>query len=67
VRGRAKPARERPGDGVELASSEDRRDGRCGDGSLLPEIQACAATAIYRAKLSDAAGGMVTIPIDFSY
>ncbi len=38
------------------------------DPPLLPEIQTCAATAIYKAKLEDAAGGtMVTIPIDFSY
>lgn len=35
---------------------------------LLPEIQSCAAAAIYKAKLADAAqGSVVTIPIDFSY
>jgi hypothetical protein len=33
---------------------------------LLPEIQTCAASAIYKAKLADV-GGAVTIPIDFSY
>jgi hypothetical protein len=37
------------------------------DPPLLPEIQVCAANAIYKAKLEDAAGGSVTIPIDFSY
>ena len=37
------------------------------DPPLLPDIQACAATAIYKATLEDAAGGTVTIPIDFSY
>jgi hypothetical protein len=37
------------------------------DPPLLPEIQACAANAIYKAKLEDAASGAVTIPIDFSY
>ena len=37
------------------------------DPPLLPEIQTCAATAIYKAKLEDSAGGTVTIPIDFSY
>jgi hypothetical protein len=36
------------------------------DPPLLPEIQACAATAIYKAKL-EAGGGNVTIPIDFAY
>lgn len=34
---------------------------------LLPEIQSCAAAAIYKAKLEDPAGTTVTIPIDFSY
>lgn len=37
------------------------------DPPLLPEIQACAANAIYKAKLEDSAGATVTIPIDFSY
>lgn len=37
------------------------------DPPLLPEIQACAAAAIYKAKLDDSAGATVTIPIDFSY
>jgi len=37
------------------------------DPPLLPEIQSCAATAIYKAKLADAAGTSVVIPIDFSY
>ena len=37
------------------------------DPPLLPEIQTCAATAIYKAKLEDAAGGTVAIPINFSY
>ena len=37
------------------------------DPPLLPEIQTCAANAIYKAKLEDSAGGSVTIPIDFSY
>ena len=37
------------------------------DPPLLPEIQTCAATAIYKAKLEDAAGGTVTIPIAFTY
>jgi hypothetical protein len=37
------------------------------DPPLLPEIQSCAATAIYKAKLADAAGTNVVIPIDFSY
>ena len=37
------------------------------DPPLLPEIQTCAANAIYKAKLEDSAGGTVTIPIDFSY
>jgi len=37
------------------------------DPPLLPEIQTCAANAIYKAKLEDAAGSTVTIPIDFSY
>ena len=37
------------------------------DPPLLPEIQTCAATAIYKATLEEAAGGTVTIPIDFSY
>jgi hypothetical protein len=37
------------------------------DPPLLPEIQACAATAIYKAKLEDSPGATVTIPIDFSY
>jgi ferric-dicitrate binding protein FerR (iron transport regulator) len=32
---------------------------------LLPEIQSCAAPAIYRAKLEEP--GLVTIPIEFSY
>jgi hypothetical protein len=32
---------------------------------LLPEIQSCAASAIYRAKLEEP--GLVTIPIEFSY
>jgi hypothetical protein len=36
------------------------------DPPLLPEIQTCAATAIYKAKL-EAGGGSVTIPIDFAY
>jgi hypothetical protein len=36
------------------------------DPPLLPEIQACAATAIYKAKL-EPGGGSVTIPIDFAY
>jgi hypothetical protein len=34
---------------------------------LLPEIQTCAANTIYKAKIEDAAGGAVTIPINFSY
>jgi len=34
---------------------------------LLPEIQSCAATAIYKATFSDVAGTSVVIPIDFSY
>jgi hypothetical protein len=34
---------------------------------LLPEIQTCAAAAIYKAQLEDSAGGSVTIPIDFTY
>jgi hypothetical protein len=37
------------------------------DPPLLPEIQSCAATAIYRAKLAESAGTSVVIPIDFSY
>ena len=37
------------------------------DPPLLPEIQSCAATAIYKAKLADSAGTSVVIPIDFSY
>jgi hypothetical protein len=37
------------------------------DPPLLPEIQTCAAATIYKAKLEDATGGSVTIPIDFSY
>jgi hypothetical protein len=37
------------------------------DPPLLPEIQTCAANAIYKAKLEDSAGATVTIPIDFSY
>jgi hypothetical protein len=37
------------------------------DPPLLPEIQTCAAAAIYQAKLAESAGTMVTIPIDFSY
>jgi hypothetical protein len=37
------------------------------DPPLLPEIQSCAATAIYKAKLADAGGTSVVIPIDFSY
>jgi hypothetical protein len=37
------------------------------DPPLLPEIQTCAAAAIYKAKLEDSAGANVTIPIDFSY
>lgn len=37
------------------------------DPPLLPEIQACAATEIYKQRLEDSAGGTVTIPIDFSY
>jgi hypothetical protein len=34
---------------------------------LLPEIQTCAAAEIYKAKLAESAGEVVTIPIDFSY
>jgi len=37
------------------------------DPPLLPEIQTCAATAIYKARFDDASGGSVTIPIDFTY
>jgi hypothetical protein len=37
------------------------------DPPLLPSIQTCAATAIYKAKLEDAAGTIVAIPINFSY
>jgi hypothetical protein len=37
------------------------------DPPLLPEIQSCAATAIYKATLSESAGTSVVIPIDFSY
>ena len=37
------------------------------DPPLLPEIQSCAATAIYKAKLAESAGTSVVIPIDFSY
>jgi hypothetical protein len=37
------------------------------DPPLLPEIQSCAATAIYKAKLAEPAGTSVVIPIDFSY
>lgn len=37
------------------------------DPPLLPEIQTCAAAEIYKAKITDSAGGTVTIPIDFSY
>lgn len=37
------------------------------DPPLLPEIQACAATSIYKAKLEPSAGSDVTIPLDFSY
>lgn len=37
------------------------------DPPLLPEIQTCAAAAIYKAKLEESAGGSVTIPIDFTY
>lgn len=42
------------------------------DPPLLPEIQSCAATAIYKANLADAASTnapdrTVVIPIDFSY
>ncbi len=37
------------------------------DPPLLPEIQTCAANAIYKAKLDDSAGATVTVPIDFSY
>ena len=37
------------------------------DPPLLPEIQACAATAIYKIKIEESAGGSVTIPIDFTY
>lgn len=37
------------------------------DPPLLPAIQTCAATAIYKAKLGDAAGTTVSIPINFSY
>lgn len=36
------------------------------DPPLLPEIQTCAAAAIYKAKLAGSSG-MVTIPIEFSY
>lgn len=34
---------------------------------LLPEIQACAAAEIYKVTMSESAGEVVTIPIDFSY
>lgn len=37
------------------------------DPPLLPEIQACAATAIYKAKITDAAAGTVVVPIDVTY
>ena len=37
------------------------------DPPLLPEIQTCAAAAIYKAKIEESAGGSVTIPIDFTY
>ncbi len=37
------------------------------DPPLLPEIQTCAAAAIYKAQIEDAAGASVTIPIDFTY
>ena len=37
------------------------------DPPLLPEIQTCAAAAIYKAQLEDSAGSSVTIPIDFTY
>jgi hypothetical protein len=47
-----------PGGGVETAQFNP---------PLLPEIQSCAATAIYKATFSDAAGTSVVIPIDFSY
>ncbi|MBX3205581.1 MAG: hypothetical protein KF764_10970 [Labilithrix sp.] len=32
---------------------------------LLPDIQSCAAQAIYKTKLEET--GLVTIPIEFSY
>lgn len=37
------------------------------DPPLLPEIQTCAATEIYKARLAESAGGSVAIPIEFSY
>lgn len=37
------------------------------DPPLLPEIQTCAAAAIYKAKIEESSGGSVTIPIDFTY
>lgn len=37
------------------------------DPPLLPEIQTCAATEIYKAKIVESAGGIVTVPIEFSY
>jgi hypothetical protein len=37
------------------------------DPPLLPEIQACAAASIYKAKLEESAGPSVTIPIDVTY
>lgn len=37
------------------------------DPPLLPEIQTCAAAAIYKAQIEDSAGASVTIPIDFTY
>jgi hypothetical protein len=37
------------------------------DPPLLPEIQTCAAATIYKAKIDESAGAMVTIPIDFTY
>jgi ferric-dicitrate binding protein FerR (iron transport regulator) len=51
---------------LKIASGGDVETARF-DPPLLPEIQACAANAIYKAKLQDAAGDSVTIPIDFSY
>lgn len=37
------------------------------DPPLLPEVQACAAAAIYKVTMAPSAGTSVTIPIEFTY